>query len=344
MDKTQYVGKYLYIYADIFFTKGYCRTMMCDLKKGIWQFIPNTYYELILLFKKHTIDSIENEGIIDSSKLYEFIGFLLTNNCGQIVDDIQLFPEIELKWDSPHFIENSIIDVDENSNHNYIKIANELQQLFCKNIQFRFFCEKDLSEIAYIIHVFKGRDFESIDFIVKYFPPINKEEYLMLASENPSVSFIVHSAPNNVFFESKLKGIYPIVGYVQYTEQTITSANCCGIINKDSFVFPKFPKDFIEGIIRNKCLNRKISISSTGEIKNCPSMNINYGNIKTDSLIDVYQNKKFRSFWYITKDKISICKDCEYRNVCNDCRAFAKNKFSKPSKCSYDPYHTSWNK
>lgn len=344
MDKTLYTGKYLYIYADIFFTKGHSRTMMCDFKKDIWQFIPNKYYELTLLFKTHTIDSIEKKAIIDPAELYAFVDFVLKNNCGQIVDDISVFPEIELKWDSPHFVENSIIDVDENSTHDYLKIATELQNLFCKNIQFRFFSEKDLSEISFIISLFKDRDFESIDFITKYSNKNSEEDYLLLASQNPSVSFIVHSAHNNAFFESKLSGIYPIVGYVQYTTQIITSANCCGIINKDSLVFPKLPRDFIEGIVRNKCLNRKISISVTGEIKNCPSMNICYGNIKKDSLKDIYLNKKFQSFWYITKDKISTCKDCEYRYVCNDCRAFAKSKFGKPCKCSYDPYQASWSK
>lgn len=344
MKKTLYIGKYIYIYADIFFTKGYSRTMMCDSKKNMWQFITNEYYELIQLFKTQTIDSIENEFLICSEKLYGFINFILKNNCGQIVDDIKLFPEIELKWDSPHYIENSIIDVDENSTHNYLKTATELQDLYCKNIQFRFFTEKKISEIADIINIFKDRDFESIDFIIKYYNENSKEDYLLLASKTPSVSFIIHSAPNNAFFESNLSKIYPIVGYVQYTTQIITSANCCGIINKDNFVFPKFPRDFIEGIVRNKCLNRKISISVTGEIKNCPSMNISYGNIKKESLKEVYSNKKFQSFWYITKDKISICKDCEYRYVCNDCRAFAKSKFGKPSKCSYDPYQALWSK
>lgn len=344
MDKAKYIGRYLYVYADIFFTKGYCRTMMCDLKKDMWLFIPNEYYELILLFKKYTIDFIECKNIIPSLDLYAFVDFILINNHGQIVDDIELFPDIELKWDSPHFIENAVIDIDKNSSHDYFKIADELQCLFCKNIQFRFFSDRNISEVAYVIGVFKNRDFESIDFVVKYSDKINKEDYLSLAYQNPSVSFIVHSAPENSFFESELKQIYPVVGYVQYTPQIITSAKCCGIINKDGFVFPKFPRDFIEGVVKNKCLNRKISISVTGEIKNCPSMNIGYGNIKNTSLKDVYLNKMFRSFWSITKDKVSICKDCEYRYVCNDCRAFAKSRFGKPSKCSYNPYNASWSK
>lgn len=343
MDSTQYKGKYVYIYADIFFTKGYSRTMMCDFKKGMWQFIPNEYYELVQLFKKYTIDQIESEKRMEPDKMYTFIEFLLTHNCAQLVDDIHLFPDLELKWYSPHFIENAIIDIDDRSDHDYLKIAGELQTLYCKNIQFRCFAGKELSEISHLISLFKGRDFESIDFILKYSPSIREEDYLSLASATPSVSFIIHSAPKTAFFESRLKEIYPVVGYVQYTEQIITSADCCGIINPANFVFPRFPRDFIEGMVRNRCLNAKISVSASGEIKNCPSMKMAYGNIRTDSLIEVYRNKNFRKYWFITKDKIAVCKDCEYRYVCPDCRAFVKNKFGKPDKCPYDPYRATWN-
>lgn len=342
MIEEKYVDKYLYVYADIFFCKGYKRTMMCDLKQKKWLFIPNDYYELILLLKKHTLSSLENNNKIAIEEFYKFVELLLSNNYARLVDDISLFPDIELRWETPHFIENSIIDVDENSNHDYLKIAKELQILFCKNIQFRFFCDKYIVEIEDVIKKFVGRDFESIELVVKYSQEINEQEYLSLSSLYPSVSFIIHSAPENKFFKSKLENVYPIVGYVQYTKQIITSVDCCGVINKDSFVYPQTPRDFIEGIVRNKCLNGKISITISGEIKNCPSMKLSYGNIRTDSLMDVYNNKKFRKHWYIIKDKIQVCKDCEYRYVCNDCRAYAENKFGKPTKCSYNPYLAIW--
>lgn len=342
MDKTKYTGKFLYVYSDIFFTKGHRRTMMCDFKKKMWQFIPNEYFELTQLFKRHTIDAIEAINKVEPASLYEFIEFLIADKCAQVVDQIDFFPDIDLKWDTSHPIENSIIDIDQYSKHDYVKIANELQVLFCRNIQFRSFSCIALAETARIIDVFKCKDFESLDFILKYSDSISAEDYLELARKNPSVSFIVHSAPENLFFESKLKDIYPIVGYVQYIQQNISSANCCGIINKEGFVFPRFPRDFIEGVVRNRCLNGKISISVCGDIKNCPSMKESYGNIQTDSLIEVIQKKEFRDYWFITKDKISTCRDCEYRHICNDCRAFAESKWGKPSKCSYNPYITSW--
>jgi hypothetical protein len=40
-----------------------------------------------------------------------------------------------------------------------------------------------------------------------------------------------------------------------------------------------------------------------------------------------------------------VCKDCEFRYICTDCRAYLEdpyNEYSKPLKCGYDPYTGEW--
>jgi len=40
-----------------------------------------------------------------------------------------------------------------------------------------------------------------------------------------------------------------------------------------------------------------------------------------------------------------VCKDCEFRYVCTDCRAYradAEDLYSKRARCSYDPYTATW--
>ena len=85
-------------------------------------------------------------------------------------------------------------------------------------------------------------------------------------------------------------------------------------------------------------------IDSSGYIKNCPSMEQHYGHISYTSLISVANKSQFKLFWDISKDKIEVCKDCEFRHICTDCRAYTlsdKSIYAKPSKCSYDPYTAS---
>lgn len=125
--------------------------------------------------------------------------------------------------------------------------------------------------------------------------------------------------------------------------QSITSSSCCGIVSEWYFT-PK-TEVFIESKKFNSCLNHKISVDVSGEIKNCPSMKDSYGNIQTTTLQEAIDKTGFKDIWNINKDKIEVCKDCEFRYICQDCRAYIQdpnNIYSKPAKCSYDPYEAVW--
>ena len=70
-----------------------------------------------------------------------------------------------------------------------------------------------------------------------------------------------------------------------------------------------------------------------------------YGNVKDTTLKEVISNPEFQELWTISKDQIDVCKDCEFRHMCTDCRAFIKdpeNIYSQPSKCTYNPYICKW--
>jgi SPASM domain peptide maturase of grasp-with-spasm system len=102
---------------------------------------------------------------------------------------------------------------------------------------------------------------------------------------------------------------------------------------------------FMENKLFNSCLNRKISIDENGHIGNCPSMKKKYGNIAEHSLTQVARRNDFKKVWNLNKDMIDTCRDCEFRYICSDCRAYTRdgNLYAKPVKCGYDPYTGTWN-
>lgn len=75
-----------------------------------------------------------------------------------------------------------------------------------------------------------------------------------------------------------------------------------------------------------------------------------FGNIKDTTLEDALNHKDFKKYWNLTKDKIEVCKDCEFRYICTDCRAYTERTHenekgldtSKPLKCGYNPYTGEW--
>ncbi len=74
-------------------------------------------------------------------------------------------------------------------------------------------------------------------------------------------------------------------------------------------------------------------------------MQKSYGNITNTNIEDIIKLKEFKYLWSISKAQIDVCKDCEYRFMCTDCRAYIKNSndlYSQPLKCNYNPYIAKW--
>ncbi len=110
-------------------------------------------------------------------------------------------------------------------------------------------------------------------------------------------------------------------------------------------VFHTSEKDFIRNHFYNSCWNGKIAITSCGDVLPCIfSRNDIVGNIKADN--EDYLKNEIIKKWSITKDNIEVCKDCEYRYCCHDCRPLAigiyGNMFSKYPRCCYNPYTGIW--
>lgn len=117
----------------------------------------------------------------------------------------------------------------------------------------------------------------------------------------------------------------------------------CGSICSEYFVYNIH--SYTLSVNYNSCLYKKISIDSNGYIRNCPSMQKNFGLIGETKLNEVIKLPEFTQLWNITKDTISKCKDCEFRRVCTDCRAYLENPediYSAPLKCGYDPHTGIW--
>lgn len=139
----------------------------------------------------------------------------------------------------------------------------------------------------------------------------------------------------NVLFSILLEtNNYPIEEvYEKYCDSTKENKNEVRSVLDEYFSF-----------LINSCLNKKIAIDKSGFIKNCPSSRKIYGHITETKLIDVI-DEQFSSVWKINKDQIKECKDCEFRYICTDCRAYLKDScdiYSKPEKCKYNPYEGIW--
>jgi len=342
-DLAEYKDKYLYFFANCFPVRGHTRTMICDIQRRRLFFVDNSYYELINALNENTIGEVIDmlEGEDDYGEFDKFVRFLLKNDLGEFVDDLSLFPRIQPDWDHPSPITNAIIDIRDKP-HDFQKIFNELDDLNCYYIQIRSFGKTDLAALTDIFAQTKGKCFRGIQVLIRYEKGVTEIRRLkQFTHQFPIALLSIYATPETYLKKIKSDNFYQNVCFIS---QEISSCEACGVINLQSLYIPSL-KGFLENMNFNGCLNRKISIDESGQVKNCPSMQRGFGDIMETSLRDVIKHEEFTRLWHITKDQIDICKDCEFRRICTDCRAYVEEKnniYSKPAKCSYNPYTGKW--
>ncbi len=101
----------------------------------------------------------------------------------------------------------------------------------------------------------------------------------------------------------------------------------------------------------HSCLMGKITITDNGDILPCIfSRNFAVGNVQDSSLQEVVIGNKLETVWRATKDQVLVCKDCEYKYICFDCRPLSEgvnqgrgDYLSTPyPRCTYNPYTGKW--
>jgi len=112
------------------------------------------------------------------------------------------------------------------------------------------------------------------------------------------------------------------------------------LITKQTFSKPllhNLSKLLVSG---HNCFSKNIYISQDQNLYPCPmERKIHYGSLKEDKLSTIIKNAVI-----ISKSVIRICKHCEYRYACVDCRPdrLEDDIYAKPWYCTYDPYTAEW--
>lgn len=341
-------NQYFTLYSNCIPVKGATRSTINDVQRNGIYFISNEVFDILRELKKIPfnlyLESIDDKEKI--SALQEAIPFLEKNELGFWTEDIEYFPDLDLSWDIPALISNAIIDENAGFTHDYRHIFNKLEKLGCRDIQIRAYDCLTENRINEILTDLEGKSIRSVELFLKYNESIPEQFYANLIDQFLRIKMIViHSASKDkaVKWAGGLKETN--MGNLMYTRQVINDNSHCGII--DPAYFELHLMSFTESMNFNSCLNRKLGIDVDGTIKNCPSMSAVYGNIYDDTdLFEVVNDERFKNVWSITKDQVSVCRDCEFRHVCTDCRAFLSEPgdiLSKPEKCKYDPYKAVWN-
>jgi len=336
-------NKRIYLIDNSKIVHGINRSILINPNKSKYFLLPKEFAVFLSeSIGKKTSDATLKMGADDIKTINENLSYL--EELGYI-----LLSEFEnfVNNSSPHYnsnqqLSNAIVYVSKKLIKFYKGLFKSLHSMSCKAIQLIFVDIHEPSLIVDFIAQELSDNFHSIELTVNF---TNKKNVTKLIEQLKKLRFV----QNLIILNSEEAYNFQIRRTFSILSIQALKATCydlhfyCGKFSKNNLILNSSFID--ESLKANSCLNKKVAIDLNGNIKNCPSMPTSYGNIKTTDLETALEHKRFKRYWDINKDQIYTCKDCEFRYVCIDCRAYTENpedEYSKPLKCGYNPYTNIW--
>lgn len=329
--------KHCILNPNILIVLGKVNATIVDAERERTYLIPLVMGRLILNSPHLDINElIKMHG--NSKELHEYIQFLKDKDL--IIQT--KFSYLYVKHNFRNYydnciVKNLILDIGINSKINVIKFAQECDKVYCRNLQIRIIDKLPISKVKKTLDAFKYSALEFIEIFLKYEYPINELKKIFNGNTRIKKIIVFNKEKTEIPFSHK-SGHKSII----FLNKELNERSCGDI---ESRFFISKLNHISESYNYNSCLNSKLSIDINGNIKNCPSMKEAIGNINEIGLLEAVENPKIQKYWKINKDQIKVCKDCEFRFVCTDCRAYLEDTndiYSKPLKCGYDPYTGEW--
>jgi len=333
-------NKYIRLFECCIPVKGSRCSIIMDMQRKSVKFVPNDLVNIIERNEQKSIKEITTELPPDDKETFlEYIDFLLAHELAFLLDkdETSFFPKMSKEWDNPNFVTNTVIYLERYPKFDLHDVVNQLDVLLCNHVYLVISYDIPFTKLQEIIDCVSKSSIQSIYLALNFNPTLISDNILELTKQFERIVLIEiygmldnpyknHVAPTIIAYSNRLENMQD-----------------CGIIHTDYFSL-NLPF-YTEAQNHNTCLNRKLCIDANGNIKNCLSMNRSFGNIKDTTLSEAIEKEGFKDLWFITKDQIDVCKDCEFRYMCTDCRCFIKdpdNIYSQPAKCHYNPYIAKW--
>ncbi|WP_300687427.1 grasp-with-spasm system SPASM domain peptide maturase [Chryseobacterium sp.] len=336
--------KYFNLFSNIQITKGACRILISDLQRNVSELYPLELYEIVEELKSLSIEDIRKNYDKESVEIFnDYLSLLLEKEYGFVTENDwdKNFPPLSLEYLEPSRITNIFIETE---NIDLIKkIRPSVESLGIQHLTLYSTAPLSEEDLIEIDKIFESSVLSGIEIFSPFHQKIDEFFIQQLHKNTRRIySFVFYGCPQKPF---KTKEEYRFS--IQYIKEDL-KISACGKINVKYFN-TNLPK-VLEAVHHNSCLHKKMGIDRNDNIKNCPLMPESFGNIQHQSLEEILNQKRFKKYWNLTKDHIEVCKDCEFRYVCTDCRAYTENTHhnkkgldtSKPLKCSYNPYTCTW--
>lgn len=331
------IDKEFKLFTNCFPVKGANTGIIIDIQRKSYYIVPNQIIDLINEYSGEKIYNLFQDFKDNKNTLKQYMKYFIDNELVIITEDSSQFPAINNDFEVPFIIDTITINMNGNINDikQFLEIEIDLLGVSCLKLLYADF---DLKKTIEILNLLETSKIKTIILFIKYKKTIEKQFIKLKSKFGRIVEIIFYNIDQEALSDKQEdKFNYDRRNLYQILSMKVEDQNHF-VLNIDAFN---------ESLKFNSAYNRTIYIDDYGKIKRHLQDDISFGNINQTNLADAIERNEFKEFWAISKDKIKICKDCEFRYICPDGSIPYKEKktdilYSTKTKCNYDPYQNKW--
>jgi SPASM domain peptide maturase of grasp-with-spasm system len=303
LNKMKHLNTYFKLFAHNIPVLGKSRSAIYDLQKGCIVFIPNILFQIIQDLSVNPLQDVRFQYAPNQPELFDnYINFLIKKDLGFKTKTPKSFPELDLNFDAPTDIYSAIIESDFRE-YDINPVMTSLDELLCRHIELRLNVnDLEKEELICFFQNINTKSFRSIIVLIEYRPELWYENWAKEIFEacqkiekivitNSVIKFNTDDYPKQIMFSTQ-----SIEEVSLYKKRYIINLNY-----------------FSEAQRFNPFYNRKVCIDFMGNIKNDLRQTYSFGNISSDSIVQVNKKQEFRELWNASPDTIEEIKDSELR-------------------------------
>jgi SPASM domain peptide maturase of grasp-with-spasm system len=333
---------YFYLFNHCKIVKGAMQSALYDLDRYKYYIVPHSFADFIEEYNGFNIDKLyeifEEE---EHETLSEYIQFLKEKQLAIFCQNPNDTFLINYKFENynPSHIYNALIEYHHSFDLKHLSYL--LDKEGCRHVFFYSFESISIKNIIKLLSSFNNSGIVSIQILMKYTSLSLIFLYKHLVSKYARLlKLILHHAP---FDKGYLK-----YGQFEYHIGCLKKAiaDMYSLYEISPYNFNVNSQLYAESQHCNTFFYKKLIIDSSGNIKSNLFSSKFYGNIfQLNSLENLLSNSELKKYWYVRKDDILMCKDCEHRYMCVDSRypiEIGNNQWKFNTECNYNPYIAKW--
>lgn len=315
--------KYYIRHANCVIQRGYSRSAIFDLQRGLYWFITNEWEQLLNRSNElKTVDIFQELKDLEETDIHSFLHFL------EAEEILMPSPEsLESRFSSLPETRETVSDIEvlsiEYSRKTCQWVSAHIQPLFVQHLLMHL--EKPTEEIQTFLRSLSHSRLHTITLVIQS-KNITEESLKDLIGFDPRIRVVYISDESSIASDQIQHCMIRRFG------RSLPLRTQQFAIHTDHYIDSKKYHTYF---------NKRIHISANGTIHHDKGSKKSFGNILKEPLLHALEKSTFKALWKAKKTTIDICRDCEFAPICIDRRTLkqrANKTWYSEEECTYNPY------